>query len=1044
MSAIGFDNPMLLMIAIAALPLGVIAIAAFRSMTQMRRSTAAFARLVLFSLLAMALAGASAVRQNDRMAVVVVADVSGSVERFGPAAQGLDALPAVEMRRFIESAGDARGNEDLLGVVAFAGRAAPAFSPSAGPIADRALPELDDPDTDIAAALNAAAAMIPPDAAGRIVLLSDGNETSGDAMAAAERLARARALGEGARGGLPIDVVPIDYRVQREVLVEFVDAPPRAARGSTTPGRVGLRSTAPAAGTLRLLLNGEDLGIERRVLLDEGQSVEVFDVPLPEGRIHRFEAVFEPEERDGQVADTTLANNTGQAFTISPGDGAILIVSRAGEQGPATLDNTLRSLNLAVDRRSPLGLPSDLVSLEAFDLVILDGVGADEVPTDAQAALASFVTELGGGLIMLGGERSFGAGGWRGSPIEPILPVHRDLPQLVQTPEVAIAIVLDNSGSMRRGVLGSARSQQTIANEAAALAVLTLHATDQVCVVSFNNSTSLVVPIGPNADPRQTAETIRSIPSGGGTRVGPAMRLAADQVSSVEAKSRHIIVLTDGLSQDADVLPMLANQIRSRDITISTIAVGDAADTETMRKVAEAADGTFYNVINPSVLPQVFLSEVQVTRTPLVREGLIRPVVLPAPSAATAGLPSPPDLLGGNLTRPKQEPTITLAMATRQGEPLLAHWNAGVGQVAAFTSDAQRWAEPWIDWPGYEQFWGQLVRAMSRSTEDAGLTLRIEQDSGELRREVEAVDDAGLPVDGLVANTTVYAPDGQQIEAGCGQIAPGVYEAVAPASETGSYVVIVRPTVDGRALPPMLAGVSVSGGQEFRSLASNTSLLESIAQKTGGRALGFGEASRVFDRGDVGPSEARSPLWRALLAWALAVLVLDIGTRRVAWDRVVSKAFGAQWLKATTALGTQGRNAASSVGSLRTTGEARAESRVRRVRGGDVDVSATEAEAQQSAYEAQQRILKARAERVQERAAKAKDAAPQASSAETKPSPTQPPTQTERDSDGASGLLAAKRCARKRFEEDCPPDAQRRKRSFRGGTHEPRKNAPRP
>ncbi len=1017
MRAIGFDNPMLLMVAIAALPLGVIALAAFRSMTQMRRSTAALARLVLFSLIAMALAGASAVRQNDRMAAVIVTDVSGSVERFGPAAEGLSTLPAVEMQRFIESAGEARGGEDLLGVVAFSERAAPAFSPTAGPIADRALPELDGASTDIAAALNAAAAMIPPDAAGRIVLISDGNATTGDAITAAERLARARALGEGARGGLPIDVVPIDYRVQREVLVEFVDTPPRAARGSTTPVRVGLRTTAPAAGTLRLLLNGEDLGIERRVLIDEGQSVEVFDVPLPEGRIHRFEAVFEPEERAGQVADTTLANNTGQAFTISPGDGAILIVSRDGEQGTATLARTLTGLQLAVDRRSPLGVPSDLVSLEAFDLVILDGVGSDEVPIDAQAALASFVTELGGGLIMLGGERSFGAGGWRGSPIEPILPVHLDLPQLVQTPEVAIAIVLDNSGSMRRGVLGSANSQQKIANEAAARAVLNLHATDQVCVVSFNNSTSLVVPIGPNDDPRRTADEIRAIPSGGGTRVGPAMRLAAEQISSVEAKSRHIIVLTDGLSQDADRLPMLATQIHNQDITISTIAVGDSADTDTMRKVAEAAGGTFYNVINPSVLPQVFLSEVQVTRTPLVREGVIRPVVLPAPSPATAGLPAPPNLRGVNLTRPKQEPTITLAMATREGEPLLAHWNAGVGQVAAFMSDSQRWAEAWIDWPGYEQFWGQLVRAMSRSTEDAGFTLRIEQDAGQLRLEVEAVDDEGLPVDGLVANTTVYDPEGQQIDAGFGQIAPGVYEAVAPAADTGSYVVIVRPTVDGRALPPMLAGVSVSGGQEFRSLASNVDLLETIAQTTGGRVLGFGEAARVFDRGDIGPSEARSPLWRALLAWALAVLVLDIGTRRVAWDRVVSKAFGAQWLKATAALGAQGREAAGSVGSLRSAGEARVESRVRRVRGGDVDVTATDAEAQQSAYEAQQRILRARAERLRQQATPT-DRTPQPSPGTSDTPANKPEARKPEPEEGASGLLAAKKRARKRFEED--------------------------
>lgn len=1014
MREVGFDNPVWLMVAVAALPLGVLALAAFRTMTRTRRGSAAIARLVLFSLLGMALAGASSIQKNDKMAVVVVSDVSGSVQRFGPAAEGLDALPAVAMDGFIEVAAASREDGDLLGVIAFAESAVPVFSPTAGPVADRALPELSGNGSGLAAALNAAAAMVPADAAGRIVLISDGNETVGDALATAQRLARSRALGEGARGGLPVDVVPIDYRVQREVLVEFVDAPPRAARRSTTPVRVGLRATSPAAGTLRLLLNGQDIGMQRRVLLDAGQSVEVFEVPLPEGRIHRFEAVFEPEERDGQVADTTLANNTGQAFTISPGDGAVLVITNGQGEGAQTLVSTLRGMDLTVEQRPASGVPIDLVSLEAYDLAILVGVGADEVPQDAQATLAAFVTELGGGLIMVGGERSFGAGGWRGSRIEPILPVHLDLPQLVQTPEVAIAIVLDNSGSMRRGVLGSARSQQIIANEAAAIAVLNLHATDQVCVISFNSSTNLVVPIGPNTDPQRTAQTIRSIPSGGGTRVGPALRLAAEQVSSVQAKSRHIIVLTDGLSQDAEILPNLAAQVHARDITISTIAVGDSADTETMRKVAEAADGTFYNVINPSVLPQVFLSEVQVTRTPLVREGSITPVVLPAPSPATAGLPAPPQLLGVNLTRAKQEPTITLAMATRQGEPLLAHWNAGVGQVAAFTSDAHRWAEPWIDWAGYEQFWGQLVRAMSRSTEDSGLALRINQDAGRMELEVEAVDDQGSPIDGLVANATVYDPTGQSSDAGFAQVAPGVYEAVAQTSESGSYVVIVRPQLDGRTLPPILAGVSVSAGQEFRNLTSNVPLLDSIAQETGGRRLGFADAVRLFDRGDLAPSEARSPLWRLLLGWALAVLLIDIGTRRVAWDRLLSRAFGAQWLRATAALGAQGRAAGASVGSLRTTGGSRASDRVQRTRGGDVDISATAEEAQRSAYEAQQRILRARADRVRSQAG-ASDAAPPAAAPEPKGERTPP---SAAPLEGESGLMAAKRRARQRFSDE--------------------------
>lgn len=1010
MRQLAFENAWWLLVVLLAIPMGVLALAGFRSMARLRRGSAAIFRLALFMLCALALAGASTIRETDRVAVVIAADVSGSVLRFGATSEAIDGSPALAMRQFIETASASRGTDDLLGVLAFAGEVMPVSTPTAGPIADRPFPPLAEDGTDIASALSAAATMIPPDASGRIVLISDGNATTGDALEVAQRLSRAQALGEGVRGGLPIDVVPIDYRVEREVMVEFVDTPPRAAQGSIAPVRVGLRSTSPAAGTLRLLLNGRDLGLERRVLLDAGRRVEVFEVPLPEGRIHRFEAVFEPEERDGVLADTSLANNSGQAFAITPGDGAVLLVGRDGAD--ATLARTLTGMDMAVERIPPLGVPTDLVTLESYDLIVLMGVGADEVPIDAQQSLARFVTEMGGGLIMVGGERSFGAGGWRGSPIEPILPLHLDLPQQAQTPEVAIALVLDNSGSMRRGVLGSARSQQEIANEAAALAVLNMPPGDQVCVITFNSTANLLVPITPNNDPKRTARAIRGISSGGGTRIGPAMLMAAEQVGSVPAKSRHIIVLTDGLAMDADELQGLAAQINSRNITISTIAVGDGADTETMKKVADAAGGTFYNVVNPNVLPQIFLGEVSLTRTPLVRTGVIVPVVMPTPSPATAGLGAPPPLSGLNLTRVRQEPTVTLAMTTREGEPLLAHWNAGVGRVATFTSDAGQWADAWIGWPGYEQFWGQLVRAMARTNEDPGIAMRLEQNAGNIRIELEAFDESGQPFDSLTAEATLYDPSGLGQAITLAQVSPGIYEGMARGSSTGAYVVIVRPMQSGRALPPMLAGLTISGGQEFRSLASDTEALHAIARATGGRVLSLSDANLLFDRSDTAPSQARQALWRLLLGWALAVLVLDIGTRRVAWDRLVSSAFGADWLRATATLGRQGRGAAEAIDTLRASGGTRATERIRRTRG-DADVSATDTDAQRSAYEAQQRILRSRVERA---------AASQMSIDAGDPSAITSGQSSPKNSDKAeqseSGLMAAKRRARARYEDE--------------------------
>jgi len=1015
---IAWDNPWWLLLALLAIPLAVVALRAFTSMTRLRRGSAAVARLALLALLAAALAGASGVRETDRLAVVVVADLSASAVRYGRGPDG--STGAVDsVRSFLARAQEGRGAEDLLGVVAFGRTVSPVATPSASAVADRPLPTVDGSGTDIAAALRTAAAMVPPDSAGRIVLISDGNETVGDALEAGRRLARGRRLGEGVRGGLPIDVVPLAYDVRREVVVEFVDAPPTASAGAIVPVRVGLRAVAPAAGSLRVLVDGEQAdangsepGLARRVLLDAGRTVEVVQVPLPEGRVHRFEAVFEPERRDGVLADTALENNSGRAFTLTPREGAVLLVTGVGAgAGDRPLALALRDAGLRVERRQPQAVPADLVALEAYDLVILEGVGADELPQDAQRTLASYVTRMGGGLVMVGGEGSFGSGGWRGSVLEPILPVHLDLPQRVRTPQLAIAIVLDNSGSMRRGVLGSARSQQAIANEAAAIAVSSLDTSDRVCVIAFNNATQVVVPMGPNTDPARSASAVRAIASGGGTRIGPAMRLARQKLDGVEARVKHMIVLSDGRSTDAEVLPELARQANQGGVTVSTIAVGDSADLETMQQIADAAGGTYYHVINPNVLPRVFLKEVRVTRTPLVRTGSITPVVLPAPSPATVGLGQPPALGGVNLTRPRDNPQVTLAMATRRGEPLLAHWNAGVGRVAAFTSDAQRWASDWLDWPGFERFWAQLANAMARSVEDSPMRIQAAHDDGAIRVSLRADDDQGAPIDLLDVELTVFAPGGQARTARLAQVGPGQYEATVPADTPGSYVVLARPKAADRALQPLLAGVSVSGGRELRDLASNTQLLEALADQTGGRVLGLESAGRVFDRADIGPVRARTPLWRTLLAWALAVLVLDVGTRRVAWDRLVSAAFGADWLRATQQLSRRGADAGRAVATLRAAGGAghrgAADDRPRRD---------SQADAQRVAYEVQQRILRSRADR-----AASRDRRPQGEPDQPAAGTAPPPAQrddaaTPAEAPAESGLRAAKARARERIE----------------------------
>ena len=1010
-------DPRWLALAAAAVPCAVIALRWFNAMSPVRRWSAAIARVLLFALIAAMLAGLSSVRRTDRVAVVAVVDMSGSVRRFGDF--GVDANgQAIGVSRaarvFLEQASRERGPDDLLGVVVFDGRAIAAAVPSRTDVLDRSLTPIGREGSDLAGALRLAAGLVPPDASARLVVFSDGNETTGDAAQAGAELAASPT------SGVRIDAVPIAYRVGPEVVVESVDAPPRAALESTITVRVVLRSTGDAAGVLRLTregdpvdANGDAPGTGLALVLAPGTRVVSVPIELPPGRVHRFEAVFEPAlDAEGHpVGDGTLANNRGSAFTITPGRGSVLIVDGAFDGRGGPLAGALRDAGLDVQVVPPVGVPRDVLAMQAYDLIVLQNVPAELVEPEQQGLLVEYVRDLGGGLVMVGGPDSFGAGGWNGTPIADVLPVRLDLPDKLVVPEAAVVFVLDSSGSMGRPVMRSPQSQQAIANESAALAIGVLDKRDLVGVIAFENSARLVVPLGPNDDPERSQSAVRSIMSGGGTNIPPALAMARRELAGVEAKLKHVIVLSDGQSQNAEMMPQLAADMRAEGIRVSTIAVGDEADLDTLRQTAAEGGGAFDAVSNPNVLPRVFLKAVRVIRSPLVRETTFDPVVLPTGSALTEGLGQPPALGGLVLTRARPEPTITYAMASDQGEPLLAQWPVGLGQVVAFTSDASEWAERWLDWAGYRPFWTRLVRQASRVPVTPNAEMRTGAGDGRLHITLDAVDDSGRPLDGLAVPVTVYEPSGGSVEVRLRQTGPGRYEGETAAQESGSYVAVATPRHAGTRLPPVLGGASVSAGVEYARLEPNPGLLARLADAGGGRVLSFADAPGVnlFDRANVSPRRALTPLWPVLLWWALFVFLADVGTRRIAWDRLVSKRFGADLSAAAAeAVRDRTRQAAASVGGLRSARERRGEQG-----GASMPAPAALGAEDAARVKMEQRRARLEAERARLRALREQQASP----APPEPRSTDPANPEE---DGAAGLLAAKRRARERYQGDEP------------------------
>jgi hypothetical protein len=292
---------------------------------------------------------------------------------------------------------------------------------------------------------------------------------------------------------------------------------------------------------------------------------------------------------------------------------------------------------------------------------------------------------------------------------------------------------------------------------------------------------------------------------------------------------------------------------------------------------------------------------------------------------------------------------------------------------------------------------------------DADSELSVDADAGVLSVTLDAFDRDLRPLDLLTVPITVYGPAGQPQDATLTQRGPGLYNATLPIEEDGSYVVVARPRSGTQRLTPLLAGATAPAGAELSRLSPDTGLLRQLAALTGGRLLSLapGTAQPLFDRENLTPARTTRPIWPLLLAWTLAVFLIDVGTRRIAWDRLVSRKFGVDLrreLRDATAL--REAKAAEVLLSRRT------QSRER-----DPDERAhalTEADAQQHRAEAKRRRLETHLSR-------------QSSShaAENPQRASHPAAPIEREANeadqGSPGdLLAAKRRATRRFEEDTP------------------------
>lgn len=727
-------------------------------------------------------------------------------------------------------------------------------------------PPLDENGTNAAAAIEAAAAAIPPSFVPHIVLLSDGNNTAGDAIKAA------------LRAGLPVSTVALKTREDPEVQVSSVQVPAQVREGEPFNVEVVIDSNHDDEGTIEIYRGAHRIISERRKL-KKGENRYQFRESLTQERL----ATYAVRVR-GLTSDTILDNNSASGLVFTSGKPRVLLVEHDAKLAKH-LAWALEQEEIQVDVRPSQGMPDSLSDLQNYELLILSNVPATSLTQRQMEITRTYVQDLGGGLIMLGGDQSFGLGGYYKTVLEEILPVRSDFEKEKEKPSLAMVLVIDKSGSM-----GGQKMELT--KEAAKNAVELLGGNDKVGVIAFEGETYWVSEVQSAANKASIIERISSIEAGGGTVMAPAMEEAYQALTSTTAKLKHVIILTDGISSPGDFEGIAANMASAR-ITCSTVAVGEDADRKLLEEIARIGNGRSYFTNDPSSVPQIFTKETVAASKSAINEVPFTPqIVRPSRVLADIDFETAPSLLGYVVTRPK--PTCELVLAAETRDPLLAWWRYGLGMTVAFTSDAKsRWAADWLTWPGYSKFWAQLVRHAMRKSEAKGIVVQVDHRNRKATITLDSVDATGKFLNNAETELTVIDPRFGKKKLDMTQTAPGRYVAELETPNAGAYHMEIAQKHGGKLLYQQSRGLMVGYPDELRLRPTNTELLQSIARVSGGTFAPtpesvFAANERTALRG--------TALWPYLVAAAVVLFLFDVALRRIDFALVLGNLlrFGGQ------------------------------------------------------------------------------------------------------------------------------------------------------
>ena len=794
---------------------------------------------------------------NRAGTIVVVADRSESMPPDSEAKQ----------KEAIDLIQDTMRSDSNLAVVSFGRDAAVEQSPQGGKFTGF-VNEVYGDASDLNGAIEKAMALIPREAPGRVLLLSDGRWTGKDpSKMAAQAAAR----------GLPLDYRLMQRASTNDVAISHIDAPETVNPGESFMLAAWIHAPVPSEISFELLRGNQRLAAGTRKV-SSGLSRLIFRDKATQPGTHQYTVRIV-----GTEPDPVPENNTAKILVGIEGVRPVLHVTNASDFGLARL---LQAGGLDIETSSPSAYRWSLDELSGYSAVLIENVLADEIGLHGMENIAGWVKETGAGFIMTGGKHAYGPGGYFRSPLEPIMPVSMELRREHRKLSLAIVVTMDRSGSMSMSV-GGGRTKMQLANLATAAVFDMLSSMDEFGVVAVDSSPHIIADLAPVEKGSRVRSDIMRIDSrGGGIFIYEALSAAARMLVKSEAGTRHIILFADAAdSEEPGQYRELLEECRKANITVSVVGLGTPSDVdaELLRDIAYRGNGRCFFTENAQELPRLFAQDTfVVARSTFIDE--------PTTVRTTGGMVSlagrqyqiPSPIGGYNLCYLRPDANLAAITVDEYKAPIVAAWQAGIGRVLCYTGEADgAHTGPIAGWEDVGNFLTSLVRWTAGDAENLPggmlLTQRVRDGINTVQLHLDPEREGevfqGLPVVRVLRGVVGETPSVDETKLSWTSADALAVDIPIHGSETILTTVEI-PGGGNISLPPVCLPYS----PEFKPAHTESGLatLERLAKVTDGK--------QRINLGQIWDDLPRQPRLISLQPWlliaALLLLLLEILERR--------------------------------------------------------------------------------------------------------------------------------------------------------------------